>query len=52
MKVAKKFVEYFNKYYNKNFTYYNIYYDSMVDKIHILICGQNINEKIFIVENG
>ena len=47
MKVAKKFVEYFNKYYNKNFTYYNIYYDSMVDKIHILICGQNINEKNF-----
>jgi capping protein alpha len=44
MKIAKKFVEYFNKYYNKNFTYYNIYYDSLVDKVHILICGQNINE--------
>jgi capping protein alpha len=47
MKIAKKFVEYFNKYYNKNFTYYNIYYDSLVDKVHILICGQNINEKNF-----
>ena len=45
--VEKKLIEYINKYYNKEITYQNVYYDSMADKIHVLICGQNINEKNF-----
>ena len=46
-KIEKKVNEYFNKYYNKETTYYNVYFDSLLDKIHVLICGQNINEKNF-----
>ncbi len=43
-KIEKKLIEYINKYYNKKTIHYNVYYDSIVDKMHILICGQNINE--------
>ena len=43
--IEKKLNEYINKYYNKQTTFYNVYFDSLLDKIHILICGQNINEK-------
>ncbi len=46
-KIEKKVIEYVNKYYNKETTYYNVYFDSLLDKIHVLICGQNINEKNF-----
>ena len=46
-KIEKKVIEYVNKYYNKENTYYNVYFDSLLDKIHVLICGQNINEKNF-----
>jgi hypothetical protein len=46
-KIEKKVIEYVNKYYNKEATYYNVYFDSLLDKIHVLICGQNINEKNF-----
>ena len=43
-KIEKKLIEYISKYYNKKTIHYNVYYDSIVDKMHILICGQNINE--------
>lgn len=43
-KIEEKLIEYINKYYNKKTIHYNVYYDSIVDKMHILICGQNINE--------
>ena len=43
--IEKKLIEYINKYYNKQNTFYNVYFDSLLDKIHILICGQNINDK-------
>ena len=46
-KIEKKVIEYVNTYYNKETTYYNVYFDSLLDKIHVLICGQNINEKNF-----
>jgi len=46
-KIEKKLIEYINKYYNKKTTTYNVYYDSIVDKIFVLICGQNINENNF-----
>ena len=43
-KIEEKLIEYINKYYNKKIIHYNVYYVSIVDKIHILIYGQNINE--------
>ena len=46
-KIEKKLIEYINKYYNKKTTTYNVYYDSIVDKIFVLICGQNVNENSF-----
>ena len=46
-KIEDKLKEYINKYYNKNNTIYTVYYDSIVDKIHVLICGQIINEVNF-----
>ena len=46
-KIENKLIEYINKYYNKKTTTYNVYYDSIVDKIFVLICGQNINENNF-----
>ena len=46
-KVERKLNDYVNKYYNIKTTTFNVYYDSIVDKIHILICGQNVNEANF-----
>ena len=43
-KIEQKLIEYINKYYNKKITTYNVYFDSFVDKIFVLICGQNISE--------
>jgi hypothetical protein len=47
-KIEKKLIEYINKYYNSNTTTYNVYFDSLLDKIFVLICGQNISEINFL----
>ena len=47
-KIEKKLIEYINKYYNSNTTTYNVYFDSLLDKIFVLICGQNISEVNFL----
>ena len=47
-KIEKKLIEYINKYYNSNTTTYNVYFDSILDKIFVLICGQNISEVNFL----
>lgn len=47
-KIEKKLIEYIIKYYNSNTTTYNVYFDSILDKIFILICGQNISEVNFL----
>lgn len=46
-KIEKKLIEYVNKYYILESTFYNVYFDSLLDKIHILISGQNISKKNF-----
>lgn len=47
-KIEKKLIEYIIKYYNSNNTTYNVYFDSILDKIFVLICGQNISEVNFL----
>ena len=46
-KIEKKLIEYINKYYNKNTTTFNVYFDSLLDKMFVVICGQNISQANF-----